>query len=138
VSEIALGLTEVVGFGVVLGGERLVGDLAIGPMGVGVVGGGSGGGPLDEAAAVAQGGGASLIAEQQIPLGIDDHGAVAGVDRAGEDPRKGDGLAGAGGSDDERVGAAVGAKREADDGPVGVEADRETAGGEGRAAAGEV
>ena len=109
VPEIALGLALVVGLGVALGGECPVGDLGVAAAGVGVVEGGTGGRPLDEAPTGRVRGAATRVAQRAIALGVDDDGRHAAGNRLRGDRRLGDGLAGAGGADDKRVGPTTGA-----------------------------
>ncbi len=70
VSEVALGLTEVVGLGKALGAERLVGDLRLGAAGERVVDARALGRPLEEPPAAGAGGcGSAARAERRPPSG---------------------------------------------------------------------
>ena len=63
------------------------------------------------------------VAQQRVALGVDDDGAVAVLDEPGGDPRLRDGLARAGGADDERVLPARLADRDVHGGALRLAAD---------------
>jgi hypothetical protein len=107
VAEVALSLALVVGLGEALAGKRLVGDLAGGAVGERVVDRRPPGGPFDEPAAAVAGRVGEVLAHAGIPLWVDDNGPQPGVDCPRGDPCLGDGLAGAGGADDQGVPTAI-------------------------------
>ena len=109
VTEIALGLAQVVRLGEALAGERLVGDLGLAAPSVGVVDRRALRGPLDELAAGGQRRIAQLAAQVAIALRIDHDRAHTALDRAHGHPGHRDRLARAGRADHERVRTAGGA-----------------------------
>src|SRR5262249_14527406 len=127
VPEVALGLAQVVRLGVGLAGEDFVGELGVGAVRERVVDTRALRGPQPERAARPAGGALELGSEQAGPLGGDHDGAVAGLGQPAGDPRWGEGLAGAGRADDERVSPAGPAGGNADGSPALVAPDGEAA-----------
>src|SRR5271165_5773848 len=103
VTQIPLGLAQVVGLGEPLPGEELVGDLRLAPPSVGVVDRGAPGRPLDERPPRLPGAAAHLLPQAPVALRIDDDRAQPASDRADGDPRLRDRLAGTGCPNDQYV-----------------------------------
>ena len=128
VSEVALGLAQVVGLGEALGAEGLVGDLRLGAPRQRVVDVRALGRPLQEPPTARPGGVDELLAQRGVSLRVDHGRAHAAGDRGHGDPRLRDRLARAGRSHHQRVGAAgAGAERDRHPAPALVVAEEQRA-----------
>jgi hypothetical protein len=103
---VALRLAQVVGLGVGLAGEDLVGELGVGAVRERVVAAGPPG-PDAEGPAGLAGGVLELVVRQPVALGIDRDGPVPGADHPAGDPRLRDRLARPVRTDDQGVPAAA-------------------------------